>query len=345
MKVAVVGASGYVGGELLRLLLAHGGFEVTQATSTRYLGEPVGSVHPNLRGSTLAFTSIERLASCDLVFSALPHGAGFGHTDRLRRLAPRVIDLSADFRLADPDAYARAYRQPHPRPDLLGQFVCGLPELHREELKDAALVAVPGCMATAAILALAPLYAAGLIKREAIVDAKVGSSGSGGREVRQGNHHAERDRVMRSFKPVGHRHLEEITQALAAHAPQVYVSATAVGSVRGVLVTAHTFLASPDAATVSDVWQAYRKRYADEPFVRLVARRHGLHRLPEPSVLAGSNFCDVGFALDDHGPRLVALAALDNLVKGAAGNAVQCANVMAGFSEQQGLGFAGLHPA
>ncbi len=345
MKVAVVGASGYVGGELLRLLLGHDRFVVTAATSERHAGEAIGNLHPNLRNAELRFSSIECLDPCDLIFSAMPHGAGFKYTDRMHRLAPRIIDLSADFRLRQPDAYRRAYGGPHPRSELVGTYVRGLPEFHREELRDAKHVAIPGCMATAAILALAPLCKAGLVEPEIIVDAKMGSSGSGGRESKLSNQHAERDRVMRSFKPVGHRHGEEINEALPGNGARIRVSATAVGSVRGVLVTAHTSLCSPGATTLANVWDAYRRHYSHEPFVRLVARRRGLHRLPEPSILSGSNFCDVGFALDDDGSHLVILSALDNLMKGAAGNALQCANIVAGFPEQSGLAFAGLHPA
>jgi N-acetyl-gamma-glutamyl-phosphate/LysW-gamma-L-alpha-aminoadipyl-6-phosphate reductase len=344
MKVAVVGASGYVGGELLRLLLAHDHFVVAAATSERHAGDAIGNVHPNLRNADLKFSSIECLAPCDLIFCAMSHGAGFKYTDWLYRLAPCIIDLSADFRLREPDAYRRAYGGPHPRPELIGTYSRGLPELNRDELRDAEHIAVPGCMATAAILALTPLCKAGLVEPEIIVDAKMGSSGSGGREVKLGNHHAERDRVMRSFKPVGHRHGEEIMEALAGSRTRVHVSATAVGAVRGVLVTAHTSLRSPGKGMLADVWDAYRECYAHEPFVRLVARRRGLHRLPEPSILNGSNFCDVGFALDDDGRHLVVLSALDNLMKGAAGNALQCANIVAGLPEQSGLAFAGLHP-
>ncbi|MGH6689164.1 MAG: N-acetyl-gamma-glutamyl-phosphate reductase [Gammaproteobacteria bacterium] len=342
MRAGIVGGSGYVGGELLRLLLGHPELEVQQVSSETWADQPVAVVHPNLRHSRLKFRRLADLEPCELLFVTLPHGVGVQHVDRVLALAPRVVDLSADFRLADADAYARWYGMPHPRPDLLGKFVCGLPELHRAQLRGAALVAVPGCMATAAILALGPPLAAGLIEPRVIVDAKMGSSGSGGRQTSLGSHHAERSVVMRSFKPTGHRHTGEILQSLAAYHVEPYVSATAVGAVRGVLVTAHAFLQPGTGKTA--VWRAYRSAYGDEPFIRLVARSTGLHRLPEPSILAGSNFADVGFELDGEGPRIVLLGALDNLGKGAAGNAVQCANLMADFPERAGLGFPGLHP-
>ena len=197
-----------------------------------------------------------------------------------------------------------------------------------------------GCNATASILALLPLARAGLIdpSRPIVIECKVGSS-EGGREPGEDSHHPERVGVVRSFKPVGHRHTAEVEQELGV---RVQLSVTAVELVRGVLATAHV----PVKAGVDDkaCWRAYRETYAAEPFVRIVKERGGIFRLPEPRLLAGSNFADVGFAIDPRGDRVVALCAIDNLMKGAAGNGVQAMNVACGFAETAGLDFPGLHP-
>ena len=340
LTVAVVGAGGYIGGELLRLVLGHPELELVQATSDSNAGQPVHSVHPNLRRLTsLAFTPHDAAAPADVLFLALPHGETWGRIDSLAALGRIVVDLSADFRLRDLRAYERWYGGPHPHPRLVERFVPGLPELHRERLGGATWISVPGCMATAAILALRPLAEEGLVDGEVLVDARAGSSGSGNRLTPAG-HHAERSGVVRMYEPVGHRHQAEVEEACGV---RVRMSVTAVEAVRGVQVVAHVRPVRP--LRERDLWAVYRRRYADEPFVRLVAQRRGIHRWPEPKILSGSNFCDVGFAVDDDGCRVVAISALDNLVKGGAGGAVQSVNVAAGFAETAGLEFAGLHPA
>jgi N-acetyl-gamma-glutamyl-phosphate/LysW-gamma-L-alpha-aminoadipyl-6-phosphate reductase len=343
-----VGGSGYTGGELLRLLLAHPEVEVAQVTSESRRGDYVYAAHPNLRGrTTLRFVTPDDLAPCDLLFLCLPHGEAMRRVD-LFDLAHRTIDLSADFRLRDAAAYESWYGAPHAAPELLREFVYGLPELHRGELRRARRVSGVGCLATATTLALAPLVRAGVICPEPIVvEAKVGSSAAGAHAA-PADHHPERAGVVRSFMPVGHRHTAEIEQELAGlcgsgcAGPTVHLSATAVEAVRGVLATAHAFLTAPLAER--DLWRLYRETYGGEPFVRLVKERSGVYRYPEPKILAGSNYCDVGFALDAARGRVVALAAIDNLMKGAAGSAVQCMNLMCGFEETCGLEFAGLHP-
>ncbi len=346
MRVSIVGGSGYTGGELLRLLLAHPEVEVAAVTSESRRGEYVHAAHPNLRGRTaLRFTAPDELAPCDLLYLCLPHGAAMAHPGLLD-VAPRTIDLSADFRLRDPIDYERWYGHPHAAPALLSDFVYGLPELHRERLRTATRVSGVGCLATATILALLPLVRAGAIRPDPIVvEAKVGSSAAGAK-ANPADHHPERAGVLRSFMPVGHRHTAEVEQELSRGdgngRPTVHLSATAVGTVRGVLATAHGFLAEP--LEERDVWRLYRAAYAGEPFVRVVKERTGLYRYPEPKILAGSNYCDVGFAVDTARGRVVALAAIDNLMKGAAGSAVQCMNLMCGFPETCGLDVAGLHP-
>ena len=344
--VSVVGGSGYAGGELVRLLLDHPGVTLKQVTSERSAGKFVRSVHPNLRKRTeLKFSSLEQLQPCDVLFVALPHGVAMGKMAELRRKAGVVVDLSADFRLRDPAAYPKWYGHDHTEPELLSEFVYGIPELHRAEIAQANLISSAGCMATTAILGLYPLYRAGVVDTTlpVVVEAKTGSSGSGGGPS-LGSHHPEREGAMRSFKPTGHRHAAEVIQELAGEgvSPAVAFSATATPAVRGILATSHVFLREP--MPEKEIWPIYRAAYKDEPFMRLVKEAGGVHRYPEPKILSGSNWCDVGFERDPDSTRLVVMAALDNLMKGAAGQAVQAFNIRCGFAETTALDFPGLHP-
>jgi N-acetyl-gamma-glutamyl-phosphate/LysW-gamma-L-alpha-aminoadipyl-6-phosphate reductase len=337
--VAVVGASGYIGGELLRLLLGHPEVDLIQATSDTYAGRPLYSVHPNLRHLTsMTFTPHADVGESDVLFLSLPHGETMQRFPDLASRARVVIDLSADFRLRDRAAHTRFYGDGHPCHELSERFVPGLPELYRERLRGATWISVPGCMAVAAILAVHPLAAEGVVAGDVLIDAHTGSSGSGQKPTPAGQH-AERSGVMRVYEPLEHRHQAEVEQACGVG---VCMTVTAVEAVRGVQVLAHVRLARP--LVERDVWALYRGRYGQEPFVRLVSQRRGIHRFPEPKILSGTNFCDVGFAADDDGCRLVLMSALDNLVKGGAGSAVQSLNVALGFEETAGLEFAGLHP-
>jgi N-acetyl-gamma-glutamyl-phosphate/LysW-gamma-L-alpha-aminoadipyl-6-phosphate reductase len=342
LKVSIVGGSGYVGGELLRLLLWHPGVEVAQVTSERLAGKPVASSHPNLRGRTaLQFVPMAQVEPCDLLFLALPHGSAARQIEHFAQLAPRIVDCSADFRLRDAESYARWYGAAHPAPEWLGRFVYGLPELYRDEIRAASYVSGVGCNATASNLALLPLARAGLLdpQRDVVIEVKVGSS-EGGAQSSDSSHHPERSGAVRSFAPTGHRHTAEIVQATGLR--RVHLSITSVELVRGALATAHVF---PNAVlSEKDLWRAFRAAYGGEPFVRIVRERQGTYRLPEPKILAGSNFADVGFALDEASGRVVSICAIDNLMKGAAGSAVQCMNLMCGFEERSGLEFPGLHP-
>ena len=339
VRVSIAGASGYAGGELLRLLLAHPQVEVAQVTSQRYAGRFVHGVHPNLRGHTdLKFTAIEALEACDLLFLALPHGQAAAQIAQFANLAGSIVDLSADFRLRDSATYERWYDRIHPAPDWLSRFVYGLPEISREALAGAKYASGVGCNATAVNLALLPLARSGLIER-AIVDLKVGSSEAGNSPGLAG-HHPERSGAVRSFAPTGHRHQAEVQQALGDF--PLHFSVTAVELVRGVLCTAHVFLNQD--INERDVWQLYRASYGSERFIRLVKDRKGVYRYPEPKILAGTNYCDVGFERDPYSNRLVVISALDNLMKGAAGSALQSMNLMLGFPEETGLGLMGLHP-
>jgi len=346
ISVSIIGASGYTGGELLRLALAHPNLEVKQVTSERLDGQFVQFTHPNLRKRTqLKFVRAETVEKSDLLFLCLPHGSAMSRIDHLSTLADRIVDLSADFRLRDAAGYDTWYGKPHANPSWLGKFVYGLPELHRAEIAKASYVSGVGCNATATTLGIWPLAAAGLMdaSRGIVCEVKVGSS-EGGAASADSTHHPERAGVMRSFAPTGHRHTAEVLQALQRTGveTEVHLSATAVDNVRGVLATAHVFV-KPGVAE-RDVWKAYREAYNNEPFVRIVKERTGLYRYPEPKILSGSNYADVGFEMDPRTNRVVALCAVDNLMKGAAGTAVQCANVMMGWEETLGLEFPGLHP-
>ena len=351
IKVGVLAASGYIGGELLRLLLQHPEVELSLATSRKSAGEYVFRVHPNLRGITdLKFSQLDagKLAgSVDVVFAALPHGESVKVVPQLADAGLRVVDLSADFRLSDKSQYPIWYGYEHPRSDLLEKFVFAIPELNREKIKGARLVSSPGCMAITTILALAPLLkekSLGIDKDHIVVDAKIGSSGAGGKPSIS-THFSERYNVVRPYKPAGHRHSAEIEQVLASMAGEqvkVSMSAHAVNMVRGILNTSHLFTANQ--VKPIDVWKAYRGMYADSFFVRLVRDKQGPFRLPDPKLVIGSNFCDIGFEIEERTGRLVTISATDNLIKGAAGNAIQSMNLMLGFDEKTGLGMAPLHP-
>lgn len=342
LRVSIVGASGYTGGELLRLLLFHPHVEVAQATSESKAGEYVFQHHPNLRKRTqLQFVSRQALQPCDVLFLALPHGESQKNIEHYLKLAPKIVDLSADFRLRDAALYRQWYGEDHSAPQYLGQFVYGLPELQREAMKTARYISGVGCNATAANLALLPLVRAGLLDPEKpiIVDIKTGSS-EGGATVNAGSHHPEKSHSVRTYAPTGHRHTAEVIQELGLS--NVHLTMTAVDLVRGVLAAAHCFVRP--GTTEKDLWKAFRAAYNAEPFVRIVKDRTGIHRVPDPKILAGSNYADVGFELDPASNRVVALAAIDNLMKGASGSAVQAMNIMCGFEETAGLEFPGLHP-
>ena len=339
MKVSIVGASGYGGGELLRLLLQHPQVEVHQCTSERFAGKPVTRLHPNLRKRTaLKFCSLQELEEADLLFTALPHTRCMQKFERFSSLADRIIDLSADFRLKDAAAYKQWYGVAHTHPEKLGEFVYGNVELHREEMKQARYISGAGCNATATILPLWPLFRQGVVdtSKPVVAEAKCGSS-EGGNTAGEASHHPERSGCVRSYRPTGHRHIAEMEQELGN---VIHFSATSIEMVRGILVTAHLFL--NEGVTEKDIWQTYRQVYGQEPFIRIVKEKQGIYRYPEPKILIGTNYCDIGFELA--GSRLVVISAIDNLMKGAAGSAVQSMNVMLGWPETAGLEFPGLHP-
>lgn len=345
ITASVVGASGYAGGELLRILLGHPEVKLGQVTSQHSVGEPVTTHHPNLRGFIdMRYMSIEQIQPCDVLFVCLPNGVSMQFLPQLMPKVGHLIDLGADFRLRALASWEEWYSQPHTQPDLLKDFIYGLPELHRRELAGTRLVANPGCEAIASILALWPAVKHDLIDScSIIIDAKMSSS-QAGRKPTISSHHPERAHCVRSYKMGGHRHTAEVEQelSLCGKITRVSISATAIEMVRGLLVTAYCPLRH--GVTEKDVWHAYREEYGNEPFVRLIKMRHGLYRLPEPKILVGTNFIDVGFEMDERSRRLIVIGAIDNLGKGTSGNAVQCMNLLFGFPEKTGLGFPGLHP-
>ncbi len=343
LTVGIVGGSGYTGGELLRLLLHHDGVAVTQVTSETHAGAPLPQVHPHLRGQTdLRFISRQRLAPCDVLFLAMPHGQAQAEIERYAGLAPRLIDLSADFRLRDADRYTRAYGHAHAAPAWLERFVYGLPEINRDALRDACYVSGVGCNATAVLLALWAPVRGGLLDagQPLIADVKVGSSEAGNTPT-AASHHPARSGVVRPFQLTGHRHEDEVRQALG-DSFDVRIAVTSVEMVRGVAAAVHITL--PAGLAERDLWACYRAAWTGEPFVRIVHTAQGLHRHPEPRLLAGTNYADVGWEYDPQTGRAALLCALDNLGKGAAGTAVQCLNLMCGFEETTGLSFGGFFP-
>jgi N-acetyl-gamma-glutamyl-phosphate/LysW-gamma-L-alpha-aminoadipyl-6-phosphate reductase len=349
LKIGIIGGSGYVGSELLRLLLLHPEVEVTMVTSRQTAGEYVFNTHPNLRGITqLKFVPLdtaELSKNCDLVFTATPHGGSVNLVPKLLEAGLKVIDMSADFRLNNPADYETYYGWKHAHPEMLKDAAYGLPELHREEIKTAKIIACAGCEATAAILALAPIVKAGLVEKDKIVvDLKIGSSG-GGSKPTVASHHPERSSGVRPYKVVGHRHIAEVEQELNALSSEpITISFTphAVNIIRGILATIHTF--PKQKIENKDLWRAYRGMYGNEPFIRLVKYQKGPCQLPDPKVTVGTNFCDVGFEIDEHANRLILFSAIDNMVKGAAGQGVQCLNILMGLDETTGLKSTGFHP-
>ncbi|MHA1410782.1 MAG: N-acetyl-gamma-glutamyl-phosphate reductase [Candidatus Odinarchaeia archaeon] len=348
VKVGVIGGSGYTGGELLRILYFHPEVEVEYITSRQYKGSPITFVHPNLRGVTnkrFEDYDLKRVKDCDVVFLAVPHKASMEKVPEILEAGIKVIDLSADFRLRKREVYEKYYC-PHTAPEYLEKAVYGMPELHREEIKKADLIASPGCLSSSIILGLAPIVKADLIETDHIIaDSKIGSNAAGA-SFNFMTHHPERANVVRPYKVAGHRHLAEIEQELSAVAGKnitVGFTPHAVDMVRGILSTIHGFL-KKDIKEV-DVRNAIKEFYKDEPFIRILKKKKGYYQLPNPKLVIGSNYCDIGFEIDKHANRLIIISAIDNLVKGSAGPAVHSMNIRLGFKETMGLEFPGLYPA
>jgi N-acetyl-gamma-glutamyl-phosphate reductase len=336
-RIAVVGASGYTGVELLRLLSQHPQAELVCVTSRQYAGQPVGEVFPSLQGCVdLSFEDLEPGAlakRADLVFTAVPHQTAMGIIPQLLDAGCRVVDLSADFRISDVSTYEEWYQE-HTAPELLGEAIYGLPELFRNRISAARLIANPGCYPTSVALALAPLLENSLIDTATlIVDSKSGTSGAG-RAAKLGSLYCEVNEGFKAYSLPRHRHTPEIEQTLGILAgKKVTISFTPhlLPVNRGILSTCYASLSGQKS--LEELHTLYLERYADEPFVRVLQKG----QLPNISQVNGSNYCNLGLALDERTGRVIALAAIDNLVKGAAGQAIQNMNLMMALPENTGL--------
>jgi LysW-gamma-L-alpha-aminoadipyl-6-phosphate/LysW-L-glutamyl-5-phosphate reductase len=340
--ISIIGGSGYTGGELLRILISHPCIEIQQVTSESNCGKFVHQLHPNLRGRQLIrFCRADEIHPCDVLFLAMPHGKAQSEIGNYAKKAEKIIDLSADFRLRDAARYKHFYGEAHSSLNYLKQFVYGLPEVHRDKIRKAKFVSGVGCNATAAILALYPFFKHKLVKDNLVFGENKCGSSEAGSKPSLGSHHPERSHAVRSYKVTKHRHIGEMEQELGT-AAGLHISMTAIELVRGILGTYH-FILSKNMDEI-EIRKLLRREYGDEPFIRIVKEKSGVYRYPEPKILAGSNYCDIGFELDEDTNRLVVISAIDNLMKGAAGTAVQCMNLMCGYDETTALEFTGLHP-
>ena len=337
VRVAILGASGFVGGELLRLCAAHPHLQPLRLFGDSQAGAALAEVHPHL---ALAYPGlrIERfdpaaLDGIDLVFAALPHGQTQAIAPAILDRGITFVDLGADFRLRDAGAYQTWYGEAHQAPELLGRFVYGIPELHRHEIRGAKAVAAAGCYPTATILALKPLVDAGLIERDGIiVDASSGVSGAG-KALKESTHFNSVAESLSAYGLVSHRHTAEMEESLGA---SILFTPHLAPMNRGILATCYGRAARPMAA--GEPLEALRAAYAAEPFV------HVTEQPPATKWTLGSNMAQVTARYDERTGRVLAIAALDNLVKGAAGQMIQCANLMLGFEETAGLPLCGVYP-
>ena len=341
VKAGIVGATGYTGSELLRLLVRHPQVEIRVVTSRSEQGKPVTDLFPGLRGyidHTFSNPDTALLEKCDVVFFATPNGTAMTQVGPLVQAGVKVIDLSADFRLKDAKLWSQWYGQPHAVPDLLGQAVYGLPEMNRKAIANASLVANPGCYPTAIILALLPLLETGVVDPQSLIaDAKSGISGAG-RKASLDHLYTETSESFKAYGVSGHRHLPEICQALNTIS-QMPVELTfvphLVPMVRGIHATVYARLSKS-----TDVQKLYTARYKTEPFVDVMPA--GSH--PETRSVRGSNTCRLAAHQPGAGNTVVLLSVIDNLVKGAAGQAIQNMNLMLGLDETSGLDAPALSP-
>jgi N-acetyl-gamma-glutamyl-phosphate reductase len=345
-KVALLGASGFAGAELLRRLLRHPEAQVLRVVAKDHVGQNVATAHPNLEGATdLVFQDLpapEAIDGADVVMMGLPVAASLEVVAAAEKSGARIIDMSGAFRVPDAAAFERYYGSPHPRPDLLGTFVYGLPELNREKIRHARWVASPGCFATCIELALLPLAVAGMLEGVVEVVGITGSSGAGAAPLPT-THHPVRANNLRTYKPLEHPHTPEIEAALGAAGARLsalHFVPVSAPLARGIFVSA--FVHVPAMANEAVLRDLYRRRYADERFVRLPRER-----LPEVVAVSGSPYAEVGLALGSvvNGQRvLTVFAALDNLIKGGAGQAIQNLNLMLGVPEATTLDDLGPFP-
>ncbi len=335
-KVAIIGASGYTGGELLRMLLNHPEVEITDITSRQYDGVPAHKIHPHIRDSGLVFNSKEPdELDADVVFTATPHGASMKIVPKILETGAKVVDLSGDYRYRDREVYEKWYGMEHTDEENEGVF--GLPELYRDEIKKAKLVANPGCFPTGAILSSYPLVKNNLVDR-IVIDSKTGVSGAGVNPSSTTHYPNIADNIN-PYKISSHRHMSEIQQELHGF-EDVKVSFTPhlVPVIRGIQTTSHSFLI--EDITTEELREVYEKEYDGEYFIKLMDEGE----IPHLSSVRGSNFVHIGgFEIDETG-RVVMLSVIDNLVKGASGQAIQNMNILLGIEESAGLKHFGLHP-
>ncbi len=327
----MAGANGYAGMTAVTLLARHPRVELVQMTSRSLAGQPYQAVFPLLELDGRFAEEVDP-TEVDVIFSCLPHNAGAARTAGWFAAGARVVDMSADYRLRDPELYPRWYKQAHPAPELLGKAVLGLPELHHDEIKDAQLIAVPGCYSTCSILALAPAVQAGLVASDVVVDAKSGVSGAG-RSVGLGTHFSEVNESVHAYALEGHRHLAELVQELAAVAqdgkpPRLTFVPHLVPMVRGILSTCYFDLKSSPA----ELRDAYEEFYRGEPFTKVVPAT------PDTKLVSHTNHCLLNVAAQDG--KAIVTGALDNLVKGASGQGVECFNIAFGLPRTEGLEIA-----
>jgi N-acetyl-gamma-glutamyl-phosphate reductase len=336
-RVGIVGATGYTGVELLRLLVQHPEVEVTVLTSQKYAGVPIDQVFPSLTGRLqikCEELTIDRISQkVDFIFTAVPHKTAMETVPLFYQKGKRVVDLSADFRFKDPEVYERWY-QKHTCVDLLPESVYGLPELHREEIKNAKIVGNPGCYPTGALIGLIPLIKDGMISYENIViDSKSGVSGAG-RDVVLGSLFCEVNEGVKAYKIFDHRHLPEIEQELGQLA-QKKIIVTFVPHLipmdRGILTTIYVNFTKK--VNTEDALKIFNEYYEKEPFIRIYPKG----KIPNTKDVRGSNYCDIGVIVNESDSRVVIVTAIDNLVKGASGEAVQNMNIMLGYPETMGL--------
>jgi len=343
IKVAVLGATGYAGIELVRLLTNHPEVSIEVLGSQSFSGKKISEVYPNLKGileKECSEVDMEAVAKCDVAFTALPHGASKTVIPALLETGVKVIDLSGDYRYDDAAVYEEWYGEPHSSPELLAESVYGLCELHRDKIKNARLIGNPGCYTTCSILGAAPLLAKGLADtKNIIIDAKSGVTGAG-RGLSLGCHFCECTENTKAYKIATHRHTSEIEQELSNIAGEnIMLSFTPhlIPQKRGILATIYMNLNKP--CTTEEIQKLYEEYYKDEFFVRVKA----LGELPETKHVAGSNFLDIGVCVDKRLNRAVIVSALDNIVKGAAGQAIQNMNIMFGLDEKTALNQAGFY--
>lgn len=347
-SAAVYGGSGYLGSEAVRRLLGHPAVELAHVYAADFIGEPLAAALPNLEGKTpLRFEAVsESPPSVDILLLALPHDVSHRVVARAIRSSARIIDMSGAFRVDDAEAYAKFYGEKHPLPELLPQFLYGLPELSRDALRGARLVASPGCFATTIELGLLPLARAGWLRGAVQSVGMTGSSGAGVTPSPT-THHPVRSKNLRAYRPLLHTHAPEIQEALArAGARELVVDFVPVAAPLGRGILATSFARVPEEVDAARLRAAFTESFAAEPFVVLPQKR-----LPEVVAVAGSNYAEVGFALGDArtnaGVRervVTTFSALDNLVKGGAGQAIQNLNLMLGLDETLGLAEPGAYP-